>query len=342
MTKVTIHDVATSAGVSTATVDRVLNNRLGVREATREKVHSAMRKLKYTPNAFAARLSKARTYRFLFIVPSGRNDFIDQLRAEIDAAAQKGRAEDIFIEARSVEMFDGTALSSLLEGLSPDRWDGVAMVVPDMPLIRLAVDGCVRNGINVVTLVTDLPSSARSFFVGIDNVAAGRVAGRLLGRFTQGRRGKLAIIPGFLTLSNHMERFLGCGQVIRGHFPHLEMLAPVEGRDSEEETEAAVDELLREHGDEIIALYYPSAGNLGLINALEKSGRRGDIVVVAHELSPSSRKALLDGTFAAVLSQNAEYEVERAVTLLRRVCDGEREIRNTFIRPDIFLPDNLP
>ena len=341
MIKTTIHDVASTAGVSIATVDRVLNNRPGVREATREKVHSAMRKLSYKPNTFAARLSKSKTYRFLFIVPSGRNSFMDKLRAEIGGAAEAAKAENIFIETRPIEAFNGVVLSKLLESLSPDEWDGVAVVVPDMPLVRQAIDTCVRSGIKVVTLVSDLPSSMRSFYVGIDNIAAGRVAGRLLGRFTSGRKGKLAVIPGSLTLSDHMERFMGCGQVVRSHFPHLEMLPPVEGRDNAEDTEAVVGKLLRDHQNGVIAVYNAGAGNRGLIAALERCGRKTDIVVVAHELSPHSRKALLDGTFDVILSQNAEYEVERAVTLLRQLCDGEKDIKNAFVRTDIFLPDNL-
>lgn len=341
MTKTTIHDVAANAGVSVATVDRVLNNRPGVRETTRAKVKSAMLKMGYKPNTFAARLSKSRSYRFLFVVPSGRNSFMDKLCEAIEAEAESVKAENIFVETLPVEAFNGVALSELLATLTPDRCDGVAVVVPDMPLVRQTIDGCVRSGIKVVTLVSDLPSSARSFYVGIDNMSAGRVAGRLLGRFTQGRQGKLAAIPGSLTLSDHMERYMGCGQVVRSHFPHLHMLPPVEGKDNADDTERVVGELLAEHGDEVIAIYNVGAGNRGLIAALEKSGRRDDIVVVAHELSPHSRKALLEGTLDVILSQDAEFEVDRAVTLLRQLCDGETEIRNAYVRTDIFLPDNV-
>lgn len=343
MTKPTIHDVAAMAGVSTATVDRVLNDRPGVRERTREKVRGAVQKLNYRPNPFAARLSKARSYRFLFVVPSGgnRNSFMDRLCEEIAASTETARSENIHVETRSVEAFDSVALSRVLSGLAPNLWDGVAVVVPDIPLVRQAIDGCVENGIKVVTLVSDLPSSLRSFYVGIDNVSAGRVAGRLLGRFTFGRAGKLAVIPGSLTLSDHMERYMGCSQIVRTHFPHLEVLPPVEGRDNAPDTEAAVAKILRKHRDGVIAIYNAGAGNRGLIAALERSKRKDDIVVVAHELSPHSRKALLDGTFDAILSQDARFEVERALTLLRQLCDGEKDIRNSFVRTDIFLPDNL-
>lgn len=341
MTKTTIQDVASTAGVSITTVDRVLNDRPGVREVTREKVHNAMRKLSYKPNTFATRLSKSKTYRFLFIVPAGRNSFMDNLCGEITAAAETAMAENIFIETQAIETFNGVELSHLLESLSPDRWDGVAVVVPDMPLVCQAIDTCVQSGIKVVTLISDLPSSQRSFYVGINNVSAGRVAGRLLSRFTLGRKGKLAVLAGSLTLSDHMERFTGCGQVVRANYPHLEMLPPVEGRDNAEDTKAVVGDLLRRHKEEVIAIYSVGAGNRGLIAALEESERKDDVIVVAHELSPHSKKALMDGTFDVILSQNAEYEVDKAVTLLRQLCDEEKNIKNAFVRTDIYLSDNL-
>ena len=57
MTKVTIQDVARVAGVSVATVDRVLNRRPGVRAVTVTKVEGAIRELNYQPDRIAARLT---------------------------------------------------------------------------------------------------------------------------------------------------------------------------------------------------------------------------------------------------------------------------------------------
>jgi hypothetical protein len=53
MAKVTIQDVARVAGVSVATVDRVLNRRPGVRGVTVNKVETAIRDLNYQPDRIA-------------------------------------------------------------------------------------------------------------------------------------------------------------------------------------------------------------------------------------------------------------------------------------------------
>lgn len=54
----TVHDIAAAAGVSLATVDRVLNQRPGVRHVTREKVETAIRELGYIRDVAAANLAK--------------------------------------------------------------------------------------------------------------------------------------------------------------------------------------------------------------------------------------------------------------------------------------------
>ena len=58
MSKITIQDVARRAGVSVATIDRVLNRRPGVKALTVEKVETAIRELNYQPDRIAARLAR--------------------------------------------------------------------------------------------------------------------------------------------------------------------------------------------------------------------------------------------------------------------------------------------
>ncbi|MDR1677904.1 MAG: LacI family DNA-binding transcriptional regulator, partial [Deltaproteobacteria bacterium] len=63
MKKVSIQDVAAAAGVSTATVDRVLNNRQGVHPKTTEKVKLAILKLNYQTKALITKFHQAKICR---------------------------------------------------------------------------------------------------------------------------------------------------------------------------------------------------------------------------------------------------------------------------------------
>ena len=85
--KATLQDVARTAGVSLATVDRVVNRRDGVRGKTVARVEAALAKLGYRPDAAAARLARNQTFRFAFILPTGANSFMTNLDEQVRRTA---------------------------------------------------------------------------------------------------------------------------------------------------------------------------------------------------------------------------------------------------------------
>jgi LacI family transcriptional regulator len=68
--RITIEDVARMAGVSTATVSRVLSRPEVVRASTREQVMSAVRQLDYQPDASARALASGRTHTVGCVIPT--------------------------------------------------------------------------------------------------------------------------------------------------------------------------------------------------------------------------------------------------------------------------------
>lgn len=84
----TIQDVARAAGVSTATVSRVLSLPHVVAAATREKVMAAVTRLGYTPNVAARSLRTLRTQKILVTVPDISNPFFSQVIRGVEEAAQ--------------------------------------------------------------------------------------------------------------------------------------------------------------------------------------------------------------------------------------------------------------
>ena len=80
----TVHDIAAEAGVSLATVDRVLNGRPGVAPADGpRKVETAVSRLGYVRDVTAANLARRRIYPLVFVIPAGPNSFMRVLEAEI-------------------------------------------------------------------------------------------------------------------------------------------------------------------------------------------------------------------------------------------------------------------
>lgn len=339
--RITIQDVAREAGVSVATVDRVLNRRSGVRAETVKRVEAAADKLAYQPDRLAARLARARDYRFCFILPTGTNTFMQTLRAEVEGTAERLSAERVRIAVRLVDVFDAMALAEELESLGDD-FDGVAVVALDHPAVREAINGLVDAGVKAVTLVSDAPGSKRVHYVGIDNTAAGRTAAMLLGRFIGQREGKVGLIAGSLALRDHVERQFGFEQVMAREFPHLEVLPVREGRDDYEKVQAVTAALLEETPD-LAGIYNVGAGNRGIAAALEAAGRAQDVVFLAHDLTPFTRRLLVRGIIDAVVNQDPGHQARSAARVLLSSCEGTPiVVDQERIRIDVFLRDNIP
>lgn len=341
MARLTIHDVAREAGVSVATVDRVLNKRSGVRQQTVERVESTVSRLNYQPDRLAARLARAREYRLAFVLPASHTAFLDQLNSQLRDVTKRQEADRVHIQVQETDVFAGTALAETLRNLD-DQYDGVAVVALDHPLVREAIDNLENRGTKVVTLVSDLPSSRRGHYVGIDNAAAGRTAASLLGRFIGERKGAVGVIIGSLSLRDHVERRYGFEQVLRDEYPNLTWLPVEESRDDFKKVEAIASQMI-DNNPNLIGLYNTGAGNRGIISMLEGSGRADDIVFIAHELTPLTRQALSVGTVDAVINQDTGHEVRSAVRVLLSLIDDTNVMDDQErIRIDIYLRDNLP
>ena len=75
--KVTIKDVAKEANVATSTVSRVLSNSPKISEKTKEKVHEAIKKLNYKPNAIARSLANNKTRILGVVLPEDADDILN-------------------------------------------------------------------------------------------------------------------------------------------------------------------------------------------------------------------------------------------------------------------------
>jgi LacI family transcriptional regulator len=83
----TLEDVARRAGVTAATVSNVLSGRVGVREATRQRVQDAIAEVGYRPNLVARGLARGKTYTLAVLAPTLTNPFFAEVIETMEAVA---------------------------------------------------------------------------------------------------------------------------------------------------------------------------------------------------------------------------------------------------------------
>lgn len=338
--KPTVNDIARHAGVSLATVDRVLNARPGVRRVTIDRVNKAIEELGYIRDTAAANLARRRIYRFVFLLPDIKSEFIDALQGQINTQAVALSAERALLRVRRVTAFDSRAIVMALDELNPQETNGVALIGPETPAIRDAIGRTRARGIVVVALLSDLPSSERDHFIGVDNTLAGQTAAQLMGRFIHAEKGRILVLTNSRLARDHLERRHGFDKIIATQFPRFRVLPSIESRDDKMLAEHIMPELLNTW-DDIRGIYATTSTDHGLVEFLGEQPL--EIVVIAHELTPSSRNALERGIFDALICQDTGHIVRSAVRLMRATIDSAPyNATQERIRIEIFLRENLP
>jgi len=337
-TPVTITQIADAAGVSTATVDRVLNNRPGVNPATVQRVRQAMAELGGAV-PMRGRPRSASSYRFAFVLPAARRAFFDQVDRVIAQAAGDFRHQHITEITRRLAAQDGAAFAEQLARLSD--LDGIALLAPDTPPVKLAVNELVRAGVHVVTLFSDVPGSMRETFIGVDNRAAGRTAGLLLGREAPPGGGLCALLAPATRYAAEIDRGIGFAQVLEERFPGARLLRVDDMPESDDEACERMRAALA-GSERLSGVYNIGPCSHGVQRALAEQAYAPTLGFVAHDLLDVHRTMLISGALSFVLYQDVHYAVTTAARVLRALCDGVRgALALSNPRLEILTAENL-
>jgi LacI family transcriptional regulator len=129
---VTIHDVAARAGVSVATVSRVLNGKEVVREETLRQVLDAAKALSYVPNVAARSLSIRRSQTIGIVLPDVHGEFFSEVIRGVDLAA-RGASYHILVSGSHSDLGEVLEVLEAMRG----RVDGLVVMAPDAALAPL-------------------------------------------------------------------------------------------------------------------------------------------------------------------------------------------------------------
>ena len=199
MERITIEDVASTAGVSVTTVSHVFSGKRPVKEATRVHVEQVARKMGYRPNAIAASLRAQRTHTAMIVIPDISNPFYPALARGVQDALRKGGYHTLLCNTDGDERVERVYVDDARSG----RVDGLIFMGFHVPIDDLSP--LANAGIAVVNLgygETDAPIDAvRSD----DRASASQAASYLL----KHSPGSVALIDGDTTSHVGQERLRG-------------------------------------------------------------------------------------------------------------------------------------
>jgi LacI family transcriptional regulator len=167
----TIKDVARIAGVSIASVSRVINNGPKVSQATIKKVNQVMQEIGYTPNANARALVTRKSITIGVVIPELSDPFFASLASGVDKVARDNAMQLLLSTAGQSAASERAAINLLLER----RCQTIVMhskKLPDSELISLS------KQVPGLVLINRYIAAIKHKCIWLDNTAGGKIAAR--------------------------------------------------------------------------------------------------------------------------------------------------------------------
>src|SRR5205823_2279992 len=271
-----------------ATVDRVLNGRLPVREQTALRVVAAAESIGYhATGLLKQRLNEAPQRTFIFLLQKRQDEFYQALARELANATSIAS----FIRGKPVIEFIDELIPAVIAAKLREhggRADAVAVVAVDHPHVNEAIEDLAQKGVPVFTVLTDVTAPSRAGYIGIDSRKAGRTAAWFISRLAS-EAGKIGVLLGTHRYLGQELAEISFRSYFREQAPQFQLLETVVDLEDDRIAYEATLDLV---GKNLSGIYLAGGGMKGMINALrdEKAGER--IIAVCNELLPYTRAAL--------------------------------------------------
>jgi LacI family transcriptional regulator len=304
-------DVAERAGVSTATISRVINNSGYVSEELRERVLKTVAELNYSPNGVARSMSQRRTLTLGLVVPDISNPFFTALaRGAEDVGQKSGYSLVLCNTDRDLDKERG-----YLSVLREKRVDGVMLIMAGSEITH--VQQLLDAGMKLV-LVDRASPALKAPSVLVNNQSGVYEATRYLLFLGHDR---IAVITGPPTVNNAVERLHGYEQALEEAGIPIDQALVIPGNFTYDGGRNAGYKLLDALHRPTAVISLNNGMTTGLLMALHERGARipVDISVIGFDDLPYFQ--LLEHPLTAV--SQPMYEMgKRACELLLELISG--------------------
>jgi ribose transport system substrate-binding protein len=296
------------------------------------------RSLLALPAAFAAACGPKGKRRVAVIPKAVSHLFWVSVQAGCAAGAREFNLELLWNGPASET--DYSRQIQIVDSMVAQRVDGIAIAASERRALIGAVDRAVAAGIPVTIFDSGLDSENYMSWVGTDNVEAGRMGGRALAAFLQGK-GDVAILlhaPGSVST---MDREQGFHEVMAKEFPGIRIVAEQFGMSDKAKSRAAAENILAAHSglDGFFASTEPSAAGVSL--ALKARDLAGKVKFVGFDSSDAMIEDLRTGVLDATVIQDPfRMGFETVKTLADKIA-GKTPPKRVALQGHVVTKANL-
>ncbi|WP_085902886.1 LacI family DNA-binding transcriptional regulator [Kiloniella majae] len=310
--KFLLKSIAYQAGLSLATVDRVVHKRGNAKQETVLRVQEAIRELEKQRQT-AQQAGKA---FILDVIMEAPGRFSKEVQKSFEKEMSGMRPASFRCRFHLNEIMTVSQILALLNKIRQRGSHGLILKVPDLPEINQAVQRIVAAGIPVVSFVTDIPQSNRLAYIGMNNYKSGQTAGYLMKKFLGNRSGQILLTLSRDVFQGEEERESGFKSVFSDTPNQITILRLSEGRGDDTATKELAFELLSREKN-ILAVYSAGGGNKAILESLGKTKQPCQFFI-AHDLDRDNVRLLQQGKISLVIYHNLRQDARRACQLILR------------------------
>jgi len=278
---------------------------------------------------------------FVLVPKALTNPYWLQVEAGMKASAQKWRVKAEMIGP--VQAADVSAQVQIIESLISRRVDGIAVSPNDPDGVTSIIDRAMQVGIPVITFDADAPKSKRLCYIGTDNYAAGRAAGKQLIQFL-GKQGRYAILTGSLGALNLNQRIKGFRDELTEQSADLEEVNLLFCDDATDRALDQMEELTR--ATPSLNAWFICGAWAAVANPETFShslNNRSDLVVISFDTVHEELLLVQAGLVQALIGQRPHAMGDRCVEILTQIVQQkkwpEQPIYDTGI--DVVTKENV-
>lgn len=309
MAKFTLKQIAAQSGLSLATLDRALHQRGNVHARTLHRIQQAIADLELMQKAG---LAKGRTL-FFDVIMHTPDRFQPLIREALSSQIASFAAFKIQLRFHFGANLTAQAINALLNKKALYS-HGVILKAACSGELNPTIELMLKQRIPVVTMMSDLPDSARLRYIGMDNFDAGKVAAFLMSKWLRVSRSHIVAVTGSHDFIGEQERILGFQRAMQQFAPQHQVSVLAGGYGIDDRMHQLVTAFLRSHAD-ADAVYTVGGGNPGILRAFEEQKRPVN-AFIGHDLDQENCDLLQAGKIDALIEHNLQLDALHAFRTL--------------------------
>lgn len=337
-----VKEIARRAKVSIATVDRVIHNRTGVSENTKNRINIIIRELNYQPNLLAQRLASRKVLRLATLIPKGSDETsfweaplkgLEQAYAELN---QFGVIVEIFFYDQNVR--DSFVKQTKL--ILRTKPDGILFAPSFIDESVIFSEKCKELKIPYVLIDSDLPNQGSLSYMGPDLYHSGYLSAHLI-RYLTKTGDKILIVNISREIDNH-HHLLKKEEGFRSYYKDRKIKRDILKMDIKNTDYKSIEGYLSKELDDhsnIRVIFVTNSRVSDVARFIEKNNKK--IILIGYDFLPKNIEYLKKEIIDFLICQKPQEQAYRGVMALYQHLAFSIPVEKIYFMPiDIITKEN--